>query len=102
MTDPRRVQPTVALVYDETCPNVDECRTALRAALSAVGASPVWNEWDRGTGDSGLTIAKGRDVIRKLTCKGNEIGDWSIDVNKAKFKNAGVPEPDGSAEAPWR
>ena len=47
MTDPRRVRPAVALVYDETCPNVDECRTALRAALSAVGASPVWNEWDR-------------------------------------------------------
>jgi mercuric ion transport protein len=47
MMDPPRVRPAVALVYDQNCPNVDECRTALRAALSAVGAPPVWNEWDR-------------------------------------------------------
>jgi len=47
MMDPRPVLPAVALVYDQDCPNVDECRTALRAALSAVGAPPVWNEWDR-------------------------------------------------------
>ncbi len=47
MMDPRRVRPAVALVYDQDCPNVDECRTALRAALSAVGAPPIWNEWDR-------------------------------------------------------
>jgi hypothetical protein len=47
MMDPRRVRPAIALVYDQNCPNVGECRTALRAALSAVGAPPVWNEWDR-------------------------------------------------------
>lgn len=42
MTDVR-----VELVYDDDCPNVDECREALRAALAEVGAPPIWKEWDR-------------------------------------------------------
>jgi hypothetical protein len=36
------------LVYDPNCPNVERARTAIRAALTAVGAPLVWREWDRG------------------------------------------------------
>jgi mercuric ion transport protein len=36
------------LVYDPDCPNVEPARTAIRAALTSVGAPLVWREWDRG------------------------------------------------------
>ena len=42
MTDPG-----IELVYDDDCPNVDECREALRAALAEVGAPLTWKEWHR-------------------------------------------------------
>jgi hypothetical protein len=42
MTDPG-----IALVYDDDCPNIDECREALRAALAEVGAPLTWKEWHR-------------------------------------------------------
>lgn len=37
----------VELVYDPTCPNVDTARSAIRAALLAVGAPVQWTEWER-------------------------------------------------------
>ncbi len=39
--------PRIEMVYDRTCPNVEECRASLRAALIEIGAPPVWSEWDR-------------------------------------------------------
>jgi hypothetical protein len=36
------------LVYDPDCPNVERARTAIRTALTAIGAPLVWREWDRG------------------------------------------------------
>jgi hypothetical protein len=44
MTEPLRIE----LVYDPDCPNVGRARLAIRAALTKVGAPPVWREWDRG------------------------------------------------------
>ena len=44
MKRPARVE----LVFDATCPNVDEARAAIRAALIAVGAPVQWKEWERG------------------------------------------------------
>jgi mercuric ion transport protein len=83
MMDPRRVRLAVALVYDQNCPNVDQCRAALRAALSAVGALPVWNEWDRNSAatpeayrgfGSPTVLVNGRDICgpeRTLSAHGN-------------------------------
>jgi mercuric ion transport protein len=39
--------PVIELVYDLTCPNVERCREALRAAMAHVGLPPSWTEWDR-------------------------------------------------------
>jgi hypothetical protein len=42
----------VELVYDLTCPNVDQARAAIRSALTAVDAPPVWQEWLRDDPDT--------------------------------------------------
>ena len=47
MTHASLNKPVVELVYDFDCPNVEECRIALRRALTEIGAAPVWREWDR-------------------------------------------------------
>jgi hypothetical protein len=40
--------PNIELVYDADCPNVERARSAIRAALHAVGAPEHWQEWERG------------------------------------------------------
>jgi hypothetical protein len=47
VTDAANDVPTVALVYDRDCQNVDRARAMIAAALREVGAPPVWTEWDR-------------------------------------------------------
>ena len=42
-----RRAPTVDLVYDTDCPNVDEARALLGEALTQVGLAQVWREWKR-------------------------------------------------------
>lgn len=37
----------VELVFDRDCPNVGRARAMIRTALAEVGASAVWEEWDR-------------------------------------------------------
>ena len=39
--------PSVALVLDSDCPNVEEARASIRAALVEVGLPISWQEWDR-------------------------------------------------------
>ena len=53
MTDLR-----IELVYDDDCPNANECRQALRAALADVGAPPTWKEWNRNA-DSTPRVLRG-------------------------------------------
>lgn len=38
--------PQIEMVYDPECPNVEGARTAIRDALSAIGAPLAWREWD--------------------------------------------------------
>jgi hypothetical protein len=38
--------PRIELVYDPTCPNVEQARAAIRGALAAVGAPIAWRETD--------------------------------------------------------
>jgi len=61
----------VDLVYDLTCPNVEEARAAIRTALTAVGLPPIWQEWLRVDPDtpaalrqlgSPSVLVNGRDV----------------------------------------
>jgi mercuric ion transport protein len=39
--------PTVELIYDSDCPNIDQARSAIDAALREIGATSEWKEWDR-------------------------------------------------------
>lgn len=39
--------PTIELVYDPECPNVDRARAAIREALAMLGAPNFWREWRR-------------------------------------------------------
>jgi hypothetical protein len=41
------MKPTVELVYFEGCPHVEAARRALRGALTAMGLTPEWEEWDQ-------------------------------------------------------
>ena len=38
---------TIELVYDRDCPNVEQARQAIAAALRQAGAPELWKEWDR-------------------------------------------------------
>lgn len=42
----RSMYPRIEMVYDPTCPNVDDARAAIRTALGAIGAPIAWREWD--------------------------------------------------------
>lgn len=37
----------IELVYDRDCPNVEQARAMIRAALAELGAESHWTEWDR-------------------------------------------------------
>lgn len=41
----KRPTPTVELIYDGDCPNVDAARRQLRRAIAGVGLPPRWREW---------------------------------------------------------
>jgi hypothetical protein len=40
------MEPIVELVYFGSCPSVGQARQALEDALSSLGLSPGWQEWD--------------------------------------------------------
>lgn len=69
-TDNRTVL-DVGLVYDRDCPNIGDCRDALRSALTEFGVWPSWSEWDRNSADtpteyrrfgSPTVLVNGRDI----------------------------------------
>lgn len=37
----------IELVYEPTCPNVEQARDAIRKALAVLGAPVTWREWVR-------------------------------------------------------
>jgi mercuric ion transport protein len=43
---PQSRYPRIEMVYDPDCPNVDLARTAIRGALTLIGAPLAWREWD--------------------------------------------------------
>lgn len=63
--------PTLELIYDADCPNIEDARRQIRAALAAAGLPAVWREWDRAdntapdyarTRGSPTVLVDGRDV----------------------------------------
>lgn len=75
----------VELVFDPDCPNVERARTAIRSALTAIGAPAVWREWDRG---DPATLS----VLRAL-------GSPSILVNGLDVGADGTPVADAQAKS---
>lgn len=39
--------PILELIYDADCPNIDDARERIRAALNTAGLTARWQEWDR-------------------------------------------------------
>lgn len=39
--------PTIEFLYENTCPNIDDARAVLRAALAQAGLPARWQEWER-------------------------------------------------------
>ena len=63
--------PTVELIFDAACPNVDMARRRVRDALVRIGRAPRWTEWDRAAAGapayvqryaSPTVLVAGRDV----------------------------------------
>ena len=45
--------PTIELIYDSDCPNVEDTRAQLREACAQAGLHVKWREWNRASlGDS--------------------------------------------------
>ena len=62
----------IELVYDRDCPNVEDARAMIQAALAEVGAEVSWTEWDREdvrtpqhlrNYGSRTVLVNGRDVV---------------------------------------
>ena len=69
--DPKTMAPVIEIVMDRDCPNVAQCRTALRTALEKTQLPLSWREWDRSAADtpaayrqfgSPTILIDGRDV----------------------------------------
>lgn len=65
------MRPTIELIFDSTCPNIDAARRQLRDALARAGRPPLWAEWDRAAPEtpgyakryaSPTVLVAGRDV----------------------------------------
>jgi hypothetical protein len=39
--------PTLELIYDADCPNINDARARIQAALNTAGLTARWKEWDR-------------------------------------------------------
>jgi hypothetical protein len=48
--------PTVELIYDSDCPNVERARANLLRAFAEVGLTPRWQEWDRSDPESPVPV----------------------------------------------
>ena len=44
---PSELHPRIEMVYDADCPNIARARTAIREALTMIGAPADWHEWNR-------------------------------------------------------
>lgn len=50
------VGPTVEIVWEEGCPNVDAARDVVREALRRAELPEQWREWDRGDAETPVEI----------------------------------------------
>ena len=48
----RKQMADVEIVYDRDCPNLEETRKAVRQALTSLGISPTWREWESSSPDT--------------------------------------------------
>jgi len=71
----------VELIYQDSCPNVEGARAALRAAFRSIGRAPRWTEWERGAPGapaharlygSPTILVDGRDVAGAAPGDGSE------------------------------
>ncbi len=103
MTDTSRVEstkPTVELVYDQDCPNVNDCRAALRKALTEIGAASEWREWDRSSTatptkyrgfGSPTVLINGRDICGPIGTQTSDGNSCRVYADEERGCICGVP-----------
>ena len=103
----------VELIYQESCPNVESARAALREALRRAGRAPRWREWERSTAGapaharlygSPTILVDGRDVAGAVPGDGSEscriYGGGQLGVPPVEAIVAGLAAA-GSSRARW-
>jgi len=78
----------IELVFDRECPNVEEARRRIRAALLEVGAEPCWTEWDR-EGDATPEIFK-RYGSPTVFVNGRDVGDGANGMVQASANSCRI------------
>lgn len=104
MTTENRAAPKIELVYDRDCPNVSDCRDALRLALTEfgtqLGTQLSWGEWDRNCTDtptayrsfgSPTVLVNGRDVYAPTEAGEPDGNSCRIYTNDASGSLSGAP-----------
>lgn len=72
------MNPTIELVVDADCPNVDATRRVLSRALSKAGLPGVWSERvQRGTGADATDLVSERYPSPTILIDGDEVGEPS-------------------------
>ena len=68
----------IELVYEPTCPNVEQARDAIRRALAVLGVPVTWHEWVRD--DSATPTALRELASPSVVVTGQDVGggDGSI------------------------
>ena len=95
-----RLAPTVDLVYDSDCPNVDEARALLREALTQLDLIQVWREWKRDDAETPPALrglGSPTILVNGVDVSGNEGEDISERANCCRIyqhhgRLRGVPE----------
>lgn len=92
--------PNIELVYDRQCPNVERARAMIRAVLRAVGAEPLWTEWDREAADTPVDrrcFASPTVLVNGCDVACEETGEVRVDANACRVyidasgRASGVP-----------
>ncbi|MGI9091374.1 MAG: hypothetical protein ACR2GG_09750 [Gemmatimonadaceae bacterium] len=100
VTTENRAAPRIELVYDRDCPNVSDCRDALRLALTEFGVQLSWGEWDRNSADtpaayrgfgSPTVLINGRDMYASAEAVAPEGNSCRIYADDKSGSLSGAP-----------
>ena len=71
----------IELVYEPTCPNVEQARDAIRRALAVLGVPVTWHEWVRD--DSATPPALRELASPSVVVNGQDVGCGDVSIAAA-------------------